>query len=134
MPTVEIFEPALCCNTGVCGPDLDQALVEFSADMDWARRQGAAVIRYNLAGDPMAFATSDTARKFLEVAGSEGLPLVVVDGVTALTGRYPTRAQIAGWAGLAAVESASEAVVAPAGIALLGLSETEGCQPDSGCC
>ncbi|WP_431958555.1 arsenite efflux transporter metallochaperone ArsD [Nocardia lijiangensis] len=134
MPTVEIFEPALCCNTGVCGPDVDQALVEFSADMDWARGQGAAVARYNLAGDPMAFATNDVARTFLEVAGSEGLPLVVVDGVTALTGRYPTRTQLANWAGLAAVEANVEAVVAPPGVRMLGLSEAEGCQPGSGCC
>ncbi|MEV6325634.1 arsenite efflux transporter metallochaperone ArsD [Nocardia sp. NPDC051787] len=132
MPIVEIFEPALCCNTGVCGPDVDQALVEFSADMDWVRRQGAAVTRYNLAGDPMAFAASDIARKFLEVAGSKGLPLVVVDGVTALTGRYPTRTQLSDWAGLAAANT--ETAIAPAGVQMLGLSEAEGCQPGSGCC
>ena len=33
MPTIHVFEPALCCNTGVCGPDVDQALVDFTADL-----------------------------------------------------------------------------------------------------
>ena len=41
-------------------------------------------------------------KAFLHVAGSDGLPLVLVDGVTAMTGRYPDRAQLAAWAGVEA--------------------------------
>ncbi|MET8427803.1 arsenite efflux transporter metallochaperone ArsD [Nocardia sp. NPDC004860] len=125
MSTVEIFEPALCCSSGVCGPDVDQTLVEVSADLDWVRSRGGAVTRHNLAGDPMVFATNETARKFLELAGSEGLPLVLVDGVTVLTGRYPSRAQLATWTGIA--EENSGAVTAPQGASLLGLSDGGAC-------
>ncbi|MBL1076367.1 arsenite efflux transporter metallochaperone ArsD [Nocardia sp. 2] len=130
MSTVEIFEPALCCNTGVCGPDLDQSLVEFSADLDWVSGAGGAVTRHNLAGDPMAFATNDAVRQFLELAGSDGLPLVLVNGVTVLTGRYPTRAQLARWAG---VEEPAP-VTPPSGARLLDLSASAACEPESGCC
>ncbi len=40
MTVVEVFEPALCCATGVCAEDVDQGLVTFSADMDFVRSQG----------------------------------------------------------------------------------------------
>jgi len=119
MSTIEVFEPALCCSTGVCGGDVDQALVTFSADLDWVRSQGGDITRFNLASEPIAFTQREPVTAFLQIAGSEGLPLVLVDGVTAQTGRYPDRAQLAKWAGLPAPESAA----APTGITLLGLAD-----------
>lgn len=103
MSTIEVYEPALCCSTGVCGTDVPQELVTFSADLDWLKGQGADIRRFNLASEPVAFAQRPNVVQFLEVAGSEGLPLVLVDGVTAMTGRYPERDQLARWAGLAPV-------------------------------
>jgi hypothetical protein len=32
--SIQVFDPALCCSTGVCGVNVDQALVTFSADAD----------------------------------------------------------------------------------------------------
>ena len=95
MSTIEVFEPALCCNTGVCGDDVDQALVTFSADLDWVRSQGGDIARFNLASEPLAFAEREPVTAFLQVAGSEGLPLVLVDEVTVLTSstRFPARAR-----------------------------------------
>ena len=55
-PAIRVFEPALCCNTGVCGPDVDQALVTFTADLDHVRGLGVDIERHNLANDPAAFA------------------------------------------------------------------------------
>lgn len=100
MSKIEVFEPALCCATGVCGEDVDQQLVTFSADMDFLRSRGGDIARYNLASEPQAFTASDAAKAFLHLSGSAGLPLILVDGVTAMTGRYPDRAQLASWAGL----------------------------------
>lgn len=100
MSKVEVFEPALCCATGVCGEDVDQQLVTFSADLDFVSGRGGDISRYNLASEPRAFAENDTVRAFLHVAGSVGLPLVLVDGVTVMTGRYPDRSQLAAWAGI----------------------------------
>jgi arsenite-transporting ATPase len=130
MATIAVFEPALCCNTGVCGADLDQNLVTFTADMAWLLEQDASITRHNLANDPLAFAHNEAVKSFLEIAGSAGLPLVVVDGVTVATGRYPDRAELAHWAGL----DAPAAV--PGGAISLGLSESNepSCCGDSGCC
>lgn len=101
MKTIQVFDPALCCSTGVCGVDVDQALVSFSADVDWAKDQGAQIERFNLAQQPMAFADNATVKGFLERSGPEALPLVLVDGEVALAGRYPNRAELTRWAGLA---------------------------------
>lgn len=124
MSTIEVFEPALCCATGVCGEDVDQALVTFSADMDFVRSRGGEIARYNLASEPQAFAANDAVTAFLRVSGSAGLPLVLVDGVTAMTGRYPDRAQLVGWAGLDADTAADGR----------GLGITPAASSEGGCC
>ena len=132
MPAIQVFEPALCCNTGVCGPDVDQALVSFTADLNHLKELGADIQRHNLANDPSAFASSETVRAFLQVAGSDGLPLTQVDGLTVMTGAYPGREQLMRYAGLGAESQAS---TVPAGMAELGLTEKSGgsCGP-AGCC
>jgi arsenite-transporting ATPase len=125
VPAIRVFEPALCCNTGVCGPDVDQALVDFTADLHHLQGQGVDIARHNLANEPTAFATDDTVRSFLQVAGSEGLPLTLVDGVTVVAGAYPTRSQLLTFAGLAPTSPA-----APAGAPA---ADACGCSPE-GCC
>ncbi|GEL48153.1 arsenic resistance operon repressor [Cellulomonas hominis] len=126
MSTIEVYEPAMCCSTGVCGPDVPQELVTFSADLDWLRSQGGNIQRFNLASEPTAFAGRPAVVQFLQLSGSEGLPLVLVDGTVAMTGRYPDRDQLARWAGLTPV---------PAGRPELGLAQEPGaCCGGSGCC
>jgi ubiquinone/menaquinone biosynthesis C-methylase UbiE len=131
MNRIQVFEPALCCATGVCGEDVDQSLVTFSADMDFVRGQGGEVSRYNLASEPLVFAETEAVKGFLQVVGSKGLPLVLVDGVTAMTGAYPDRAQLTKWAGLTAAVAAG-AVPTPAGATMLGL--TAAAPTSGGCC
>jgi thiamine pyrophosphate-dependent acetolactate synthase large subunit-like protein len=102
MASIQIFDPALCCSTGVCGVEVDQALVSFAADVDWAKQGGAQVERFNLAQQPLAFAENATVKAFLERSGQEALPLILVDGEVALAGRYPNRTELARWAGISA--------------------------------
>jgi hypothetical protein len=101
MKSIQIFDPALCCSTGVCGTEVDQALVTFSADVDWAKQNGAAIERFNLAQQPMVFAETQVVQSYLERSGEEALPLVLVDGEVALAGRYPSRAELSRWIGVA---------------------------------
>ena len=101
MATIRVYEPALCCNTGVCGPELDENLVRFTADLGALKELGVDIERHNLANDPTAFVADETVRSFLQVAGSDGLPLTLVDGVTVITGSYPARDQLLRFAGIA---------------------------------
>lgn len=75
MKTLTVFDPAMCCSTGVCGSDVDQVLVDFSADVQWLKGRGVQVERYNLAQQPMSFVQNEKAKAFLEASGAEGLPL-----------------------------------------------------------
>lgn len=102
MATIRVFEPALCCNTGVCGTDVDQGLVSFTADLNHVKGLGGDVGRFNLASDPQAFADNPVVVNFLQAAGSEALPLVLADGVTVMAGRYPSRDELMRFAGVAA--------------------------------
>lgn len=108
MSNIQIFDPALCCSTGVCGVDVDQQLVSFSADVDWAKQNGAQIERFNLAQQPMAFAENTVVKGFLERSGQDALPLILVDGEFALAGRYPNRAELARWAKIEVVAAAPE--------------------------
>ena len=101
MKLIQVFDPAMCCNTGVCGIDVDQQLVSFSADVDWAKQNGAQIERFNLAQQPMAFANNQIVKEFLECSGQDALPLILVDGEFALAGRYPNRAELSRWAEIA---------------------------------
>jgi hypothetical protein len=100
MSTIQIFDPALCCSSGVCGVDVDQQLVSFAADVDWAKQKGAQIERYNLAQQPLVFAGNAIVSAFLERSGDAALPLILVDGEIALAGRYPSRAEISHWANI----------------------------------
>ena len=130
MPTIRIYEPALCCDTGVCGADVDQSLVTVTADVRSLQEMGADITRHNLASDPTAFTDNETVRAFMHTVGSKGLPLTVVDGVTVATGSYPTKEILADFAGLTA-SSATDSQRLD-----LGLTEKAngGCCGGTGCC
>ncbi len=86
MKNVEIFDPPMCCSTGVCGPNIDPALVRFAADLHWLANQRVAVERYNLAQQPQAFAANEVVKGSLRQHGNECLPLILLDGVVVSMG------------------------------------------------
>ncbi len=108
MKTVEVFDPPMCCSTGVCGPKIDPALVRFAADLHWLANQKLAVERYNLAQQPQAFAASTVVKRALEERGNDCLPLILLDGSIVSQGRYPTRDELARMAGVDAERAPAE--------------------------
>lgn len=97
--TIRVFDPAMCCATGVCGPSVDPELARFAADVDWLQKQGVVVERFNLAQQPAAFAETPAVREAL-ARGTEVLPLVVVGEHVAVEGAYPSRETLAALAGV----------------------------------
>lgn len=102
LKTVRIYDPAMCCSTGVCGPSVEPELARFAADLEWLRREGARVERFNLAQEPAAFAAEPLVRHALQERGEDVLPLVIVEGVVRSSGVYPARDVLATWAGVGA--------------------------------
>lgn len=101
MPTIQVFDPALCCATGVCGPAVDPALLRFAGALAWLRRQGVAVERRNLAQEPEAFAACAEVKRLLEERGEAALPVTLVDGRVVAVGAYPDKGTLAEATGIA---------------------------------
>jgi AhpD family alkylhydroperoxidase len=100
MTRIQVFDPAMCCPTGICGPSVDPQLVRFAADLDWLKTQGVSVERYNLSNRPLAFAEDEAVKAALDTQGEGALPLIKVDGTVQSHGTYPSRDQLATWAGV----------------------------------
>ncbi len=66
MTGVQVFDPPMCCSTGICGPYVDPQLVRFAADLDWLKSQGVSVERFNLAQQPGAFVEDVEVKTALE--------------------------------------------------------------------
>ncbi|MBK8693825.1 MAG: arsenite efflux transporter metallochaperone ArsD [Deltaproteobacteria bacterium] len=115
--TIRVFDPAMCCSSGVCGPSVDPELARFAADVDWLQKQGVAVERFNLSQQPGAFAETPVVKEAL-ARGTEVLPLVLVGDRIAVEGAYPSRETLAALAGvvvkkLAVAPSASTGCCGP---------------------
>lgn len=116
---LHVYDPAMCCSTGVCGPQVDPTLVRVASDLQWLQAQGVEVRRFNLAQNPAAFVENDLVRTALTEKGESALPFLLVDGRTVASGHYPTREQLAGLCHVSAGE---------------GLLARPACTPEDGCC
>ncbi len=94
MKSLRVYDPALCCATGVCGPSVDPELARFAGDVAWLTSKGVHVERFNLAQQPGAF-VEPAIRDALEAMGEAALPIVRLDTATVATGHYPSRAVLA---------------------------------------
>ncbi len=89
MKTLTIYDPAMCCSTGICGAEIDQKLVDFATDLDWLKSEGIEVKRINLSQEPALFAENQQVKTILETSGVEGLPVILVDEEMQSFGQYP---------------------------------------------
>lgn len=100
MKELTVYDPAMCCSTGVCGPQVDGALVRFAGDLKWLSDQRVKVRRFNLSQNPGAFVENEAVRAALHQKGEAALPLLVANGQVAAMGRYPDRDELCRWFGL----------------------------------
>jgi hypothetical protein len=131
MKTLTIFDPALCCPTGICGPEIDQKLVDFAADLDWLKSEGIEVKRINLSQEPALFAENEQVKSVLENVGVEGLPVILADDEMQSSGQYPNRVELAQMVGVTAAQAISQTPASAAGCCEPG-SDAEKSSP--GCC
>lgn len=89
MKTIQVYDPPMCCSTGICGPNVDPDLVNFAAALSQLANMGVKIERQNLGQQPMAFAKNEAVKTFLEKEGTTVLPLIFLDGEVYMKGRYP---------------------------------------------
>ncbi|HEY3433826.1 MAG TPA: arsenite efflux transporter metallochaperone ArsD [Rhodocyclaceae bacterium] len=122
MKKLEVFDPAMCCSTGVCGVEVDPVLAQFSADLKWVEEHGISVTRHNLGQEPQAFASNPDVVKEME-AGIDRLPILAIDGHIVSTGIYPSRQQLAQKLGITLTTAEKPHI-----------KVGSACKPNSGCC
>ena len=91
---VEIYDPALCCSSGLCGPKIDPILVRMNDAILALKKQGVEIERFNLAQQTHAFMTNKTVADLLHKNGKEILPIIIVNGEIFRTSQYPSSADL----------------------------------------
>ncbi|MEI9936420.1 MAG: arsenite efflux transporter metallochaperone ArsD [Pseudomonadota bacterium] len=127
MPVLQVFDPPMCCSTGVCGPSVDPELARFSSDLEWLKSQGVDVRRFNLAQNPGGFVEHAGVQQALAMRGNGCLPLLLVDERVAVEGSYPSRETLAALTGVVVRKLAI-------GASCCGPSTTNSGPNKSGCC
>jgi hypothetical protein len=87
---IEIFDPPLCCPTGLCGPVLDTTLVDLADAVSTLTSEGHSVVRHMMTSDPQAFMRNTTVYELIKARQLEVLPITVVRGQVVKTSAYPT--------------------------------------------
>ena len=95
----------MCCSSGVCGPSVDQKLVQFNGTLEWLRSQGVQVERYNPSHQFDAFANNATVVKAVNDHGMSYLPLILLNWRIVNHSSYPSREELAAIVGLGGAAS-----------------------------
>jgi len=134
MTHLTIYDPAMCCSTGICGAEVDQNLVDFASDLDWLKSQGVEVKRINLSQEPALFAENGQVKAVLEKSGVEGLPVIFAGDVLQSSGQYPARDALAQMADLTCDQSAISSQTATKSSGCCGETTTDSQKETTGCC
>lgn len=95
MNKIEIFEPAMCCATGVCGPSVDSELLRITSIAKESKHsKNTRIIRRNLAQNPNAFVRNEFIKEKIASNGMDALPITLVNEELLCEGRYPTNEEI----------------------------------------
>ena len=93
-PDVEIFDPPMCCPTGLCGPTLDQTLLDVNEMILALQAEGLAVARYQMTSQPQAFTSNPDVMRLVREQQMAALPITVLRGKVVKFGAYPTFAEV----------------------------------------
>ena len=100
MKNIEIFDPGMCCSTGVCGPGIDPELMRMATLVNSLARKGIQIKRHNLSNEPQDFVANKLVGALLAKEGAEVLPITLLDGEVVKTHQYPTNEELSGWLGM----------------------------------
>ena len=87
---IAIYDPAMCCSTGLCGPVVDPVLVKVNDAVLALKKKGVEVERFNLSQQTNNFTTNKTVADLLHKNGKKILPITMVNGTVFKTGGYPS--------------------------------------------
>jgi hypothetical protein len=92
--SIAVYDPPMCCATGVCGPGVDPALLQLARDLRWLTAGGVSVQRHGIAQEPQQFVASGPVSELMRQHGESALPVTLVNGKVLAQGRYPSRDEL----------------------------------------
>jgi hypothetical protein len=92
---IEIFDKPLCCPTGLCGPTIDQSLLDINELLLHLQATGISVERYQMNAQPTLFATNAEVMRLLQTQQMAALPITTIDGRVIKSGAYPVWEELA---------------------------------------
>jgi len=98
--TIEIFDPPMCCPTGLCGPSVDAALLHISEAILKVKAEfdgRANVERYVLSQQPAKYTGQPELLERLRAYGVSVLPITMVNGAVLKERHYPSYADMRKW-------------------------------------
>ena len=104
MSRVEIFDPAMCCSTGVCGPGVDPELLRMATIISNLQKAGKDISRHNLSDEPQIYVENKAVNEVLLNEGVDALPITLVDGKVMKKGGYPSNDELMEWTGTSTEE------------------------------
>ncbi|MFN2396875.1 MAG: arsenite efflux transporter metallochaperone ArsD [Bacteroidales bacterium] len=87
---LEIFEPSLCCPSGVCGPEPDKELIELQNVIQLLAKVNIKPERYAINQSPIAFVNNPVVKDFMRTEGPAKLPVTLLDGKIIKQESYPS--------------------------------------------
>ena len=94
MAHIRVYDPAVCCSTGVCSPEADASIAQFTAALDKAKKSGVEVDRFTLAHQPAEYVANATVKTLLDDEGIDVLPIVFLGDEILSKGGYPDRGDL----------------------------------------
>jgi hypothetical protein len=91
---IEIFDPPMCCPTGICGPTVDQTMINVNEMIDSLQKEGVRVERYQMTSQPHAFLNNPEVMKLVQEKQMAALPITVISNRVIKSGSYPTLEEI----------------------------------------
>ena len=91
---VEFYDQPMCCQTGLCGPTLDQTLLNVNEMILALKNDNLRVERYQMTSHPQQFINNRDVMRLVQERQMGALPITFVKGNVIKTGEYPTLAEV----------------------------------------
>ena len=85
-----VYEGAMCCSTGVCGPEPDKELIEFNETLKKIKLEfkDIEVTRASISFDPKMFSDNKEVLQIIKEEGQKALPITCINGNIIIKQKY----------------------------------------------
>jgi hypothetical protein len=91
---IVIYDPPMCCPSGLCGPNPDPRLIDLQNTIFQVKQLGAEVERYIITQAPDKFRENPDVIKLIQAGELKALPITTLNERVIKSGSYPTLVEL----------------------------------------